>query len=270
MRAGAVCTLLAAVSLAAPAAAQWAKVNDPALRRSRSGEVDLEGPAPRIRGAADLSGVWLADGGPVPEEVGPTVESDLLLERHFINAMADKPPGEVPLQPWAAELLQRRLATEGRDDPAAHCKPSSAPVANVTPLPFKIVQTPKLVLILYEGDTVFRQIFLDGRQPVDDPVPRWMGYSSGKWERDALVVDTIGFNDEHWLDGMGHPATAKLHLTERFRRPDAGHLEIETTVDDPGAYTKPFTYLVKLSLLPGEDLLEYFCSENEKDVQHYQ
>lgn len=269
MRAATVCALFACVWLGAPAAAQWAKVTDPALRHARSGEVNLNGPAPRIKATPDLSGVWLAEGQPVPEEVGPTVESDLLLERHFINVAADIPPEQVPLQPWAAEVLQRRLASEGRDDPAAHCKPSSVPAANVTPLPFKIVQTPKLVLILYEGDTVFRQVFLDGRRPVDDPLPRWMGYSSGKWQGNALVVDTVGFNDEHWLDAMGHPATAKLHLTERFRRIDAGHLEIETTVDDPGAYTKPFSYTAKLALMPGEDLLEYFCSENEKDVQHY-
>jgi hypothetical protein len=138
------------------------------------------------------------------------------------------------------------------------------------PVPLKIVQTPTLVIVLYEENTVFRQIFMDGRKPVEDPVPQALGYSTGRWEGNELVVDTIGFSDRHWLDAMGHPLTERLRLTERFRRPDAGHLEIETTVDDPGAYTKPFTYTVKLTLLPDGELIEYFCTDNEKDAQHYQ
>ena len=123
---------------------------------------------------------------------------------------------------------------------------------------------------MYEENSVFRQIFLDARKPVDDAVPRWMGYSTGRWDGDALVVDTVGFPDRHWLDGMGHPSSAQLHLIERWRRPDAGHLEIETTIDDPGAYTKPITFTVTAMALPDDDLLEYFCTENEKDVEHYQ
>jgi len=138
------------------------------------------------------------------------------------------------------------------------------------PLPLKIIQTPSVVMVLYEENTVFRQIFLDGRRPVEDAVPRYMGYSTGRWDGDALVVDTVGFSDHHWLDAMGHPLTAQLRLTERFRRPTAGHLEIEVTVDDPGAYTRPFSYTIKSTLMPDEDLLEYFCADNEKDAQHYQ
>ena len=144
------------------------------------------------------------------------------------------------------------------------------PILNTVPVPLKLVQTPGLIVILYEENNVFRQIFLDGRKTVEDPVPRFMGYSTGKWDGEVLVVDTIGFNDQLRLDALGHPMTERLHLTERFRRPDAGHLEIETTIDDPGAYTKPFTYTVKSSLMPEDDLLEYFCAENEKDAQHYQ
>jgi len=128
---------------------------------------------------------------------------------------------------------------------------------------------PKLVVVMYEENQVFRQIFLDGRKPAEGAVPRWMGYSTGRWEGDQLVVETVGFVDQGWLDGMGHPHTANMHVTERFRRRDAGHLEIQITIDDPGAYTAPFTYTVKATLVPEDDLLEYFCTENEKDSQHY-
>jgi hypothetical protein len=138
------------------------------------------------------------------------------------------------------------------------------------PLPYKVVQTPSLVMVLYEENLDFRQIFLDGRKPVDDALPRWMGYSTGRWDGDELVVETVGFHDRHWLDGLGHPNTDQLHLIERWRRRDAGHLEIETTVDDPGAYTKPITYTIAATIMPDDDLLEYFCTENEKDIQHYQ
>jgi hypothetical protein len=124
-----------------------------------------------------------------------------------------------------------------------------------------------LILILYEEGTVFRQIFLDDRQTVQDPEPRWMGYSKGRWEGDTLVVDTVGFNDQSWLDRAGHPHTEALHVIERYRRRDFGHVDIEVTIDDPKAYTKPITYTQKTTLVPEEDLLEYFCSENEKDVQ---
>ena len=125
-------------------------------------------------------------------------------------------------------------------------------------------------MILYEGDTDFRQIFLDNRKPVQDAQPRWMGYSTGKWEGDTLVVDTVGFNDKSWLDRRGHPHSEALHLTERFRRRNVGNLEIEVTIDDPKAYVKPLKYTLKATLVPDEDLLEYFCTENEKDVQHFQ
>jgi hypothetical protein len=260
---------LALLFVAARANAQWEKVPNGAVPRTSSGEPDLAARAPKARGRKpDLSGVWLADSEPVVGVL--TVEGDMPFPRYFINIAADLKPEEVPLQPWAAELFEQRLQSGGVEGPAAHCKPSGVPVLNTAPLPYKIVQTPQLVLVLYEENTVFRQIFLDDRQPVEDAVPRWMGYSTGKWDGDELVVDTVGFNDRHWLDAMGHPHSDALRLTERFRRPDAGHLEIEVTIDDPRAYTKPITYTIKSTLIPDDDLLEYFCTENEKDVQHYQ
>jgi hypothetical protein len=137
------------------------------------------------------------------------------------------------------------------------------------PVPFKIVQMPRLILILYEDNTTFRQIFLDGRRLAPEPEPRFMGYSTGSWDRDTLIVDTVGLNDRNWLDRMGHPHSDAVHVIERFRRRDAGHLEIEVTIDDPRTYTTPITYTQKQRLLPDEDLLEYFCSENEKDVERF-
>ena len=260
-----------AATLAAGAAdAQWMRVPDAALKRAADGSVDLGAPAPRTAGKPDLTGVWLADAEPLPKEAGLSIEGDMPFARYFVNVLADVPFEQAPLQPWAAELFQKRLDAGGVDDPIAHCKPSGLPILNAVPLPLKIVQSPSVVVILYEENTVFRQIFLDGRKPVEGAVPRYMGYSTGRWDGDTLVVDTVGFSDHHWLDAMGHPLTDKLRLTERFRRPNAGHLEIEVTVDDPGAYTRAFSYTIKSTLVPDEDLLEYFCTDNEKDVQHYQ
>jgi hypothetical protein len=262
MKAVLLCVLATA---AAPAQAQWQRVRDASLQWTRDGSPDLAAPTPRVDGTPDLSGVWLPDTDPLPPGV-ESIEGDLEFPRHMINIGADLPPDSVPLQPWAAELLEKRSGVEA---PVAYCKPTGVPLLNAIVLPYKIVQTPRLILVLYEENTVFRQIFLDGREPVEDPIPRFMGYSTGRWERDELVVDTVGLSDQSWLDNMGHPRTEQLHLVERFRRPDAGHLEIETTIDDPGAYTAPITYTVKATLVPEDDLLEYFCSENEKDSAHY-
>jgi hypothetical protein len=261
--------LFVTVGFAPAAFAQWPQVPDRSIPRTPSGEPDLTAPAPRAPdGRPDLSGVWLPDAEPVGDVL--TVEGDLPFPRHFINIAADMKPEEVPLQPWAAELFAQRSQSDGTESPSAHCKPTGVPMLSSVPLPYKVVQTPSLVMVLYEENLDFRQIFLDGRKPVDDALPRWMGYSTGRWDGDELVVETVGFHDRHWLDGLGHPNTDQLHLIERWRRRDAGHLEIETTVDDPGAYTKPITYTITATIMPDDDLLEYFCTENEKDIQHYQ
>lgn len=258
-----------AVLVGSAADAQWEKARDPSVAEPGLSEPNLSAPAPRVGSRPDLSGVWLVESEPLPEGM-PTVEIDLELPRHFINVAADLPEDKVPLQPWAAQLFQQRLASNGTDDPVAHCKPSGMPIVDAAPLPFKIVQTPDLIVILYEENSVFRQIFMNGRKPVQDPLPRYFGYSTGRWEGDTLVVDTVGFSDFHWLDAMGHPLTEQMRVTERFRRPDAGHLEIGIALNDPGAYTAPITYMVKTDLVPDDDLLEYFCTDNEKDVQHYE
>jgi hypothetical protein len=270
MRIAATVIALSGLLAAEPSGAQWSKVPDATIPRTRAGEPELSAPAPKAPdGKPDLSGVWLPDAVPIPEGI-QTVEGDQPFPRHMINVMADLKPEDVPLQPWAAELLDERLKSGGTTSPIAHCKPTGVPWITALPLPYKIVQTPKLILILHEENAVFRQIFLDGRKPVADAVPRWMGYSTGRWDDDTLVVETVGLVDQSWLDGMGHPRTERMRLIERFRRRDAGHLEIEVTIDDPGAYTRPHTYTITTTALPEDDLLEYFCTENEKSSEHYQ
>jgi hypothetical protein len=260
---------VAALIGAAPAYAQWATMPHRSIPRTSAGVPDFTAPAPKTRRTPDLSGVWMPDTEPLPPGVH-TVEGDHPFPRHMINIAADIKPEDVPLQPWAAEILQQRLAASGKLSPMSVCRPTGVPWINAIPLPYKIVQTASLVLILYEADTVFRQIFLDGHAPAEDAVPRWMGYSTGRWDGGALVVETVGLTEQSWLDGMGHPHSERLRVTERFRRRDAGHLEIEITLDDPEAFTRPFSYTITATALPEEDLLEYFCTENEKSSLNYE
>ena len=255
---------------AAEASAQWVKNPDSSIQWTRDGKPNLSARAPKARdGKPDLSGVWLPEPDPKGTPQGVESITGIVLPRHMVDITANLKPEDVPFQPASEALFKQRLQSQGKDDPIAHCQPTGVPALGALPLPYKIIQMPRLIVILYEENTVFRQIFLDPRQPVQDPEPRWMGYSSGKWDGDTLVVDTVGFNDRSWLDRMGHPHSDALHVIERFRRRDAGHLEIEVTIDDPKAYTKPIMYTQKAALVPDEDLLEYFCSDNEKDAQHY-
>jgi Carboxypeptidase regulatory-like domain len=201
------------------------------------------GPTPRTAdGKPDLSGVWFAQ---------RTVD-------------AGKP---MPL-PWADALLRERSANNSKDAPGARCLPRGITNAGAL-FPYKLVQTPALLVMLFEDDIPsHRQVFLDGRGHPEDPNPMWMGHSIGHWEGDTLVIDTVGFDDRSWLDSAGHPHTEKMHVIERFRRPDLGHLEIEFTIDDPGAYAKPWKILRASELDAGDDIGEYVCTENEKDVEH--
>jgi len=270
MRAVVAATVLMAFIVGAPVHGQWQQVADESVPRTSTGEPELSAPAPRTAdGKPDLTGVWLADADLFLEGV-EFVEGEVTLPRHLMNVMIDLEPGEVEMQPWAAELVQQRIESRGLIDPVAYCKPWGITQHSPNALPYKIVQTSDLIVILNEQDTVFRQIFLDGRTPVEDPLPRWLGYSTGRWNDDELVVETTGFTDLTWLDFTGHPHTESLHLTERFRRVDAGHLEIETTVDDPETYSRPFTYTMTATVMPDDDLLEFFCTDNEISSDHYQ
>ena len=238
---------------AAAAFAQWLDYPTAGIPRTKDGKPNLSAPAPRTPdGKMDLSGIYQADNA-----------------RYFGNIAADFKPGEFPIQPWAAALAQQREQDFRKDDPYSHCLPLGVPRINTGNRPFKIFQMPGVVVILYESTYMFRQIFLDGRPLPKDPQPTWMGYSVGRWEGDTLVVDTTGFHDKPWLDGdKGHPQSDALRVTERFRRIDFGRLEIQVTIDDPKAYTKPFTVKQGMHLLPDTELLENICNENKRDAQH--
>jgi hypothetical protein len=242
-------------SIAISARAQWVNYPTAGIPRTPDGKPDLSAPAPKTaEGKPDFSGVW------IPED-----------QKYFTNLAAGLKPEDVPLQPWAKALQQERVQRQHVDDPLARCLPHGVPRINTNGLfPFKIVQTPGLVVIMYEQLYLFRQIFMDGRRMAQDVNPAWLGYSTGKWDGDTLVIDTAGFNDRTWLDTtQGHPATEALHVTERFRRPDFGHLELQATIDDPKAYTKPWTTTTqKMHLLLNTDILEFICNENERDAPH--
>jgi hypothetical protein len=235
-----------------PASAQWLNYPTPGIPRTPDGKPNLAAPAPKAAdGKPDLSGLWKAPNG-----------------KYLANLAADLKPEEVPFQPWAAALYSERLENLAKDRPTGRCLPHGVPdQMAVAGYPFKVFQIPGTVVILYEEMTHFRQIFTDGRALPKDPNPAWLGYSVGHWDRDALVVDTAGFNDQSWLDDPGHPHTEALHVTERFRRKDFGHLEIQITIDDPKAYTKAWTVTENFGLMADTELLENIC-ENEKDVRH--
>jgi hypothetical protein len=176
-------------------------------------------------------------------------------------------PGGLPYQPWLAALVEERIANQAKDDPHIRCLPDLFLRAYGLPHYVKFVQTPGLLLMLNEMNGVYRQVFADGRPLPKDPNPSWQGYSSATWSGDTLVIDTIGFRDDLWIDWDGSVITEAAKLRERIRRPDFGHLEIEVTVDDPKAYTKPWTITLRQQFAADAELVDEICAENEKDSQ---
>ena len=239
--------------LSAPLCAQWTNVPRTAIPRGPDGKPNLSAPAPRGRdGKPDLSGVW------EPEA-----------NKYVRNIAADVGEEATPFQPWAKALFEQRIdGSHSKEDPDANCLPQGVPKIDAAPDPWRIVQTPGYVAILYEAFNLWRQVFLDGRQLGTDVNPTWMGYSTGKWDGDTLVVDTRGFNGKAWLDQLGRPSTEALHVIERFHRKDFGHMDLRITVDDPKAYTKPWTVTEPVHLLPEAELLEFICNENNRDIPH--
>ncbi|HEY7334887.1 MAG TPA: hypothetical protein VH639_08385 [Bryobacteraceae bacterium] len=237
---------------ALPALAQWRDFPTPGVPRLPDGKPNMSAPVPKTaNGKPDLSGVWVTRGG------------------YTGNIAKDLKPGEVSFQPWAATLYKHRQDTLSREDPQAYCVLSGVPRENVVPYPFKIINTTNgMIVILYEALHSYRQIFMDGRMLPKDPNPTWMGYSIGHWDGDTLEVNSSGFVDNNWLDNSGHPGTEALRLTERFHRRDFGHIDLAITVNDPKAYTKPWTVNLQLNADPDTDLIEYVCDENEKDLKH--
>jgi hypothetical protein len=230
--------------------AQWPNHPTPGIPRTPAGKPDISAPAPRSAdGKPDLSGVWR-----------------LKQPNYLIYVTSDLKPEEI--RPWAAAIYKQRADDFRKDSDGIACLPPG-PKAGISggSFPMKIVQTPNLVVVLYEYQTIYRQIFTDGRALPEDPNPTWMGYSVGRWDGDTLVVTTAGYNDRTTLDLGGHPHTEALRVTERFRRRDAGHIDLQVTLDDPKAYTRPWTLPIELDLIPDEELIEYVC-ENERDAPH--
>jgi hypothetical protein len=263
------------VAMSVCAHAQWVNHPTGGAPRTKDGKANLAAPAPRAsNGKPDLSGVWQAEGSPIPELLplipgGQNGLGEGVPTKYFLNILADYKAGQEPLQPAAASVSARlSLTAAGHDDTLANCLPLGVPLADTAPSPFKIVQTPGLILMLGELGTTFRQVFVDGRRHPDDPQPSWMGYSVGKWEGSSFVVETIGFNDRGQLDAVGHRHSAALRVTERFHRSNFGHMDMQITLDDPATFTMPVTVRFRARLLPDTDLIEYFCSENEKDLKH--
>jgi hypothetical protein len=248
-------TLLAAPTLAflfcVSTSAQWLDYPTPGTPRTPDGKANLAAPTPRTSdGKPDLSGIWRGPGGGSYDR----------------NVARDLKPSDI--QPWAEAVYQQRIKDMGKGAPRANCLPDPFPYYHMVDLA-RFVQTPGLIVILYQGTTnsVHRTVFTDGRKLPDDPNPTWMGYSVGHWDGDTLVVDTAGFNDRGWLDIEGHPHTEALRITERFRRRDFGHMDLEMTIDDPKTFTRPFVLKINKTLVPDTDILESIC-ENDHSVPH--
>jgi len=251
----------AALMTSLPIFAQWLNYPTPGTPKTPSGLPNLGARTPRTAdGIPDLSGTWEAENTRPPG-------NDLRIGEQFLD-LGWGLKGGLPYQPWAANIVNMRRMANAKDDPETRCLPISVVRSHTYPTLKKIVQVPGLIVILDEHNASYRQIFTDGRPLPTDPQPSWNGYSSGKWEGDTLVVETIGFRDEIWLDKRGSPMTDATKMTERIRRVNYGNLEIEVTIDDSKAYTKPWTIKLNQFIVLNTDLLDYICLENEKDIPH--
>jgi hypothetical protein len=266
--------LVTILGLSASLSAQWRAYPDRDVPRKPDGSVNLEAPAPRTAdGKPDFSGIWqnawFVNGRVTPLPVSPAGEPPAAT---FADVFANF-KGELPLQPWAAQLKAARKEQNSKDNPDAHCLPMGLMQFHMHPQPRKVLQTRDVIAILYEGNSGVRQIFIDGRPlPDADAQPWWYGYSTGHWEGDTLVIETAGFRDGGWLDIYGSPLTDKAKMTERWRRMNYGSMQIDITIDDPKAYTKPFSVRVHHRIavdgpVLDAELIEFICNENNKAPQ---
>jgi hypothetical protein len=269
-----VATTILTALLSATMAAQWPAHLPQSAPRTPDGEVDMDAPPPRqANGRPDLSGVW--ESAPPRRAATPAVAAAGTGEAPPPGAstffdVGAQTPGGAPYQPWARELMEQRKANNSKDNPDALCLPMGIMQMTTHPYPKKILHTPDETLIIYEGSgTTVRELYMDGRAlpPAADVEPWYNGYSVAHWEGDTLVVETTGLMDEGWLDVQGSPLTSAARLTERIRRPTYGTLEIEVTIDDPKAYTRPFTATNYNRLLPDSQLIEFVCID--KSAKHY-
>jgi hypothetical protein len=253
--------LLASTSLLA----QW--INVPTAGAPRvDGKVDMAAPAPRLpNGKPDLSGIWISDRTP-PGEESPSSGDNLTTSRYMTNMGVDMPEG-LPYQSWLVPIVKERTDNLAVDDPHIRCLPDNFLRAYGLPHLLKFVHTPDILVVLNEMNAGYRQVFTDARPLPDDPTPSWQGYSSAQWSGDTLVIDTIGIRDNTWIDWNGSVLTESAKVREEITRPDYGHLDIKVTVDDPGAYTKPWTVTLRERIVVDAELIDEICLENEQFVQ---
>jgi hypothetical protein len=249
-------------------AGQWIKYPMEGLPRNADGSLNRNAPAPRLPdGRPDFSGLWhAADPNRCAGRGGEFAQCGNEIGGSPLggNLGRNLPGGSLPYRPEAAKLAASRHADDSRDDPHVRCLPDNPPRAWTLPHLTKAIHGPKLLVLLYEINAMYRQIFIDGRPFPEDPNPTWNGYSVGRWEGDTLVVETRGFRDDLWIDTWGSPMSAAARMTERISRPTFGRLEIELTIDDPKNYTKPFTVNLTQNFAPDTELIDEFCLENEK------
>jgi hypothetical protein len=258
------------MSFASEAAAQWLNHPTPGVPRKADGKVDMTAPAPRMAdGKPDLSGIWAtAEPNRAPQASARAVEErsddkNIAASRQMRNIGIDL-PGGLPYQPWQLPIVKERTDNEAIDDPHIRCLPDNFLRAYGLPHLLKFVHSPQLLVVLNEMNAGYRQVFTDGRPLPKDPNPSWQGYSSAKWSGDTLVIDTIGLRDDTWIDWNGSALTEAAKVREEIRRPDFGHLDITVTVDDPKAYTKPWTVTLRQRIVVDAELIDEICLENEK------
>jgi hypothetical protein len=265
--------LVLAIGVPAPGYGQWVKYRTEGVPRNADGSPNLNAPAPRLPdGKPDFSGVWHAAN---PNRCIPGVNRFIECGTEIGGSplggnLGRNLQGGLPYQPWAAALAQQRRADDSRDDPHVRCLPDNPPRAWTLPHLTKAIHSPKLLVLLYEVNAMYRQIFIDGRPLPDDPTPSWNGYSTARWEGDTLVVETAGFRDGLWIDTGGSSMSDVAKMTERMLRPNYGTLDLEITINDPKTYTRPFTVNLTQNLEVDTDLIDEFCLENEKSYDRMQ
>lgn len=291
------CQLLATAALvtsgipwaSTPLAAQWVKVSTPGVPRKADGSVNMSAPVPRMAdGKPDFSGIWTTaepydrrnlglsspkqlaapkDPQNIAEAQTPGDPAAVVGSRQMANIGIDL-AGGLPYQPWLVPIVKERTDNLAKDDPHIRCLPDNFIRAYGMPHLLKFVHSPNLLVVLNEMNVGYRQVFTDGRALPKDPTPTWQGYSSAKWFGDTLVIDTLGFRDDTWIDWSGSVVTAAAKVREEMRRPDFGHLDVRVTVDDPKAYTKPWTVTLKQRIVVGAELIDEVCLENEQSYAH--
>lgn len=269
--------------------AQWLKYPTAGVPRKADGSVNMWAPTPRMAdGKPDFSGLWMTGEPNIRREGGlsspkekaaprdaqssagaqsPGDPGEITASRQMSNIGVDL-PGGLPYQPWLVPIVKKRTDNLAIDDPHIRCLPDNFLRAYGLPHLLKFVHTPNLLVMLNEMNAGYRQVFTDARPLPKDPAPSWQGYSSGKWSGDTLVIDTIGVRDDTWIDWNGSVLTEAAKVREQMRRLDFGNLEIQVTVDDPKAYTRPWIVTLKERIVVDAELIDEICVENEQSLKH--